>query len=172
MTGRVSRKRLAAPDDGADDLEVLHPEREFELDGRKIVMREYGFVEGLRLAAQAAPVVQDLASLANNRDDAEGLRSFANLESVFARHEDALLALVAQACDQPVAWVRDLDDENGRSLLLAWWAVNGPFFVRRVITELQMRLAAVPSAGDASTPASSAPATAARNGSAVTPVVN
>lgn len=165
-------KRKANPvDDAADDLEILHPERELQIAGVKITMREYGFVEGMRLAGAAAPVVHDLAAL-SGANVAGSLLEYANLQAVFAKHVDAIVGMVAQACDQPVEWVSKLQPVDGENLLLTWWAVNGPFFVRRVITELQMRVVNQPFDGAKSTPRSPRPDTAPPTASDGTHAVN
>lgn len=156
--------------DGADDLEILHPEREIEIDGRVITVREYGGVEGMRLAAAAAPVVHDLAAL-TGADKGGDMLAYLNLQAVFARHVDAITGMVAQACDQPRAWVESLGDADLQTLVVTWWAVNGPFFVRRVVQTLQMRAATGAFAGARST-ASSPPMATTPNGSGGTHAVN
>lgn len=167
----MTRREKAAQSDGADDLEILHPERKLEIAGTTVTMREYGFVEGMRLAATAAPIVHDLSTITGAADDG-GMLEYARLQAVFATHVDAITGMVAQACDQPREWVEGLGDGDGQALLFAWWAVNGPFFVRRVLSELQMKLAAMAFAGAPSTPSSPPPATAMPNGSGSSRVVN
>lgn len=165
------RSKPAAPDKSVDDLQVLHPEREMEIAGVKVTMREYGFVEGMRLAATAAPVVHDLSIITGDAKD-DGLLEYARLQAVFADHVDAITGMVAQACDQPREWVETLGDADGQTLLFAWWAVNGPFFVRRVLVALQMRMAAKRFNGATSTPSSPPPATATPSDSGDSRVVN
>jgi hypothetical protein len=156
--------------DGADDLEILHPEREIEIAGRKIVMREYGGVEGIRLAGAAAPVVHDLAAL-TSADKGGDMLAYLNLQAVFAKHVDAITGMVAQACDQPRAWVESLGDADLQTLLVTWWAVNGPFFVRRVVQTVQMQMATGAFAGAKST-AFSPPTTTTSRDSGTTRAVN
>lgn len=156
--------------DGADDLEILHPEREIEIAGRTITVREYGGVEGIRLAAVAAPVVHDLAAL-TGADQRGDLLAFLNLQAVFAKHVDAITGMVAQACDQPRAWVEGLGDADLQTLLVTWWAVNGPFFVRRVVQTVQMQMATGAFAGAKST-AFSPPTTMTSRDSGTTRAVN
>jgi len=165
----MSERTQAPPDDGADDLEILHPEREIEIAGVKVTMREYGFVEGMRLAGKAAPIVHDIKGLSADVTGA-GLE-YSALEAVFATHADTITDMVAQACDQPVEWVRTLPPEDGENLIFTWWAVNGPFFVRRLLRDLAMRVAGA-SAGATSTPVSRQPATVTKSGSDAAPTVN
>jgi hypothetical protein len=163
----MTRRKHPPAEQAADDLEILHPEREIELAGRKLTMREFGFVEGLRLAGQVAPIVHDLAALEPD-DVGGGAFEYAKLQALFGAHADAIEALIAQACDQPAAWVHALGDADGQALLIVWWAVNGPFFVRRLALELQMRAVARPSPGARST----TPSAATSDGSGNTRVVN
>lgn len=156
--------------EGADDLEILHPEREIEIGGRTVTVREYGGVEGMLLAAAAAPVVHNLAAI-THADRNGDLLAYLNLQAIFSKHVDAITGMVAQACDQPRAWVESLGDADLQSLLVTWWAVNGPFFVRRVVQTLQMKATLGELAGAKSTASSPSMGTT-RNGSGDTHAVN
>lgn len=138
---------VAAP--GADDLEVLHPEREVTIAGRQLVMREYGFVEGLKLRPLYAPLIETLKPVL-----AEGeLPDLEQILDLLVQHADALPQLMAAACDQPVEWVAGLGHEHGHNLMLVWWGVLGPFFVRSAAGQLlSERLRAMRRAGATSTP--------------------
>ena len=43
----------------ADDLAILHPDRTLVLGGRTIVLREYGFFEGLDVADRASAFIAE-----------------------------------------------------------------------------------------------------------------
>ena len=138
---------VAAP--GADDLEVLHPEREVTIAGRKLVVREYGFVEGLQLRPLYKPIIDSLKPAL-----AEGeLPELEDVLDLLAVHANALPDLIAASCDQPVEWVaRHLGLEAGHNLMLVWWGVNGPFFVRSAAGQLlSERVRALGRAGATST---------------------
>lgn len=144
----------AAAASGADDLAILHPERPATIAGRAVVVREYGFIEGLRLRGQLQPLLDDLVLLfEQQRFELEAI------EAVLGRHADLVVELVALAADVERDWVGGLNDQDGTHLLHLWWTVNGPFFVRRAISQVQAaRIAAAavsPSAGATSTPPSS-----------------
>lgn len=118
--------------DGADDLAILHPERRATIAGVAVVMREYAFIEGLKLQGLITPIADGMAALARagTITDPDALRP------VFGEHADSLLALIAAACDQPLSWVQSLSDEHGSQLQLLWWTVNAHFFGRRVVQSL------------------------------------
>lgn len=152
--------------DGGDDLAILFPERQARIAGVLVTMHEFRWLEGLRLQSLIAPIVEQLAGLAEQGRLMESVA----LDALFGDHAEALPLLIATACDQPVEWVAGLSDGDGRNLRLLWWTVNVPFFVRRVTDCLLARqLAAFD--GPTSSPSLSAPATTP-SGSATTRVVN
>ncbi|UJB19286.1 MULTISPECIES: DUF6631 family protein [Lysobacter] len=141
-------KRPEPQSDGtADDLTVLQPNRSLPIGGRTVTVRELGFFESLRLHAEIAGLVSDLVE---QTDD--GNVDLARLHRVCAQHPDATVALLAQASDQPVEWVRALSAGHGDLLLLTFWAVNADFFLQRVIAALELRRAAPAATGPVSSP--------------------
>ena len=164
---RTSKPAAPASGDGADDLAILYPERRQTIAGVAVTMREYGFVEGVQLAPLVEAVVGALTDVASAGD-----RLAPNaLRPALAAHPDAVIALIAVACDQPEAWVRSLTDRDGQALMLLWWVTNADFFVRRVIEAVTVRQMERASAGSTPTPPSSAPGTTLES-SASTPAVN
>ena len=145
----TEQARVAGADAGADDLAVLHPERVLRIAGDTVTVREYGFVEGLRLAAAAAPVVAALAEHAQR-----GALAIESLQHVMAAHADDVVVLIAAACDRSTDWVRALGDADGLTLAITWMTVNAGFFGRRVVMAAQLAAARAP-AGATSTPPSS-----------------
>lgn len=144
------KKAAAKPAPGDDDLEILHPEREPTIAGRKLVVREYGFVEGLKQRPLYAPLIKTLEPVL-----AEGeLPELEDILDLLAEHADRLPQLMAIACDQPTEWVARLGHEDGYHLMLVWWGVNGPFFMRSAVGQLlNERLRAARCAGVTSTSA-------------------
>lgn len=145
-----------------DELQALHPEQEVTLAGRRITMREYGFVEGLRLRAQQRPFLDALHTLVT-RGGSEF--TYEAIQDVLAAHHEAVRVMVAQAAGVEPEWVDALSDTEGSDLLLLWWAVNSGFFLRRVFNRIHQDLTRVrllrqtnPD-GPTSNPSSFAPAT-------------
>lgn len=171
--------------DGEDDLAILHPERELVIAGEKVTVREYGFVEGLRLAPLAQPIV---ASLSGAFQSKSGV-SLAAMRNAFAAYPEQVTVLIAESCVGPATtdeekqsrpqrvaqmteWVSALNDTDGDALLLLWQTVNMGFFVRRVAADFRSRKSmAMHLAGAMSTPPSPTTDTT-RSGSATTPSVN
>lgn len=162
------RRPRPAKDAGRDDLAVLFPDRTLRIGDREITMREYRFMEGLRIKTLAEPIIADIAA----RTEGAGDLTPEQLDAAFAAHPEALTQMMAQACDQPVEWVRDLPASQGEQLFGAWWAVNAGFFVRRVQQRVLLHKARAFAGRVSSTPSSPA-ATSVRSSSATsTPNVN
>jgi hypothetical protein len=157
MATKIERKPSvpAAATAGADELNVLHPEREVTIAGRRIVIREYGFVEGLKMRAIAQPFVDALYALVAPTSSAP---SFSEVESLLADHSDCVLELMARAADVEREWIENLSDSDGYYLMQEWWIVAGNFFIRRVVQRLAIERAARLRVGHASTTPSSEPA--------------
>lgn len=146
---RESKQRPGAA--GDDDLEVLHPERRATIAGREVTVREYGFVEGLRLQPLVEPIVADLQTLLGG-----GVPTLEAVLAVLGRHADRVVALLAVAADVDEEWVAGLSQDDGHLLLMLWWGANGPFYLRAAA----MRRLAAARAGATSTPPLSPPASA------------
>lgn len=164
----MSRKPATGKQDAEDSLAILHPERTVSIGGETITVREYGFVEGMRLAAHIQPIVDALA-------DAIGLAKEITLGAIrtaLGGHPDDVVALIAAASDRTPEWVRGLSDADGDTLLLTWYGVNSSFFIRRVVAALHVKRAMASALiGQTSTPPSSHTDTM-RNGSGPTRSVN
>lgn len=159
-------KAIIAPEapaaEGADDLQKLHPNLEAPLNGRIVVVREYGFVEGLLVRQQLKPFLEGLYELIK----ADSLPPMEQIMGLVVAHLDDVLLAVATSADIEVAELRTLKNQDeGDLLLMRWWTANGPFFYRRALSRilaehLREAEAEKQRAGQTSTPASSAPATA------------
>lgn len=109
----VLRKRKA--DASANDLEILYPERSVLVGGRLIKVREYAFLEGMRLASIFSAQVQALkAALAG--------------ESVGNDHSAAIIHLLTLATGEDVMAVGGCSDADYDALVRTWLAVNGHLF--------------------------------------------
>lgn len=153
---KAAAARAKAP--AADDpLAVLHPEREVFIAGRVITVREYGFVEGLKLQAMAKPFFDALYAHASRESHAP---TFTEIEQMFVEHSGVVIQLVARAANVEPEWIDTLSDEDGYRLMQEWWLANAGFFTRRVVQRLATEGAVARlQAGRASTTRSSEPAT-------------
>lgn len=107
---------------------------ELVIADRTLSFREYGFVAALQLRRKAKPFTDAL------RDQIKsGSAVLEDILDVMAVHRELVFELVLdaiQSADEDldraelVEWINDLRDEDGQMLLLVWWGINGPFFVR------------------------------------------
>ncbi|WP_158271549.1 DUF6631 family protein [Pseudomonas sp. HMWF032] len=162
MAVKKSRKGvITAPEpaaaEGANDLQLLHPNLVATLNGREVTVREYGFVEGLRLQPLLQPFLDDLYELIK----ADTLPPVDQIVGLIGRHKDAVLEALAVSADIELAELQALKSQyEGRTLLMKWWTANGPFFYRCVLDRiLAERQVADLRAGATSTARSSEPAT-------------
>jgi len=134
----------------AEEAEIIDPDIDIEIGGETVTVREIGFLEGLRLAATARPLLDDLAE--QYEGDAEvGLD---RLSETFGRHPEILLDLLTASCGLPRERIEQLGDRDGQLLLMTFWRVNSAFFVQRLLAR---RLAAeMPDPDYSAPPASSA----------------
>ncbi len=147
----------AADATAADDLAILHPDRTLVIGGRTVILREYGFFEGLDVADRASSFIADLIAASD-----DGALRYAQVRRLFGRHRAVIPAIAAQAGDVDAAWLETLAPDELELYLATWFAVNAAFFVREVLAELReaQLLAAGASAGAISSPDSPPPATA------------
>lgn len=116
--------------DADNDVVLLFPDRELEVAGEKLVVREFRYRQGLEAAALARPFLAGLRALM------VGPAADIDPEAIYvlqSEHSDAWLRLLAMSCGRTVEWVADLPDKEAMSLQNTFWEVNGPFFMRRLV---------------------------------------
>lgn len=145
MARKIARRSDAPPPapESADELDVLHPERALTVGGRRIEVREYGHIEWLRLLPAAAPLVASIAEML----EAGREPAYEDALAAIAAHADALMPLVAQACDVDVAVLEALDPIEGEMVLMTWWGANGRFFGARALNRVAVARAERRAAG-------------------------
>ena len=153
------KKEIAPPaaSAGDNDLQVLHPEGALQIAGRDLVVREYGFIEGLQLRPRVQPLLDDLYKLITG-----GGLELEQIIVVLGQHVDLVVELEAISADVDVEWMRTLNQQDGQDLLMAWWSVNGPFYLRALVNRAHAERGAAEArrrAGQTSTPPSSPPDT-------------
>lgn len=174
MARKVSPKKAPAAAAGTDDLAVLNPDVTFTVAGRKVTVREYGFIEGLQLRPVMAPFVADLGRiLAEGECLVEDVLDVLGQHIDLVRHAMARSISAADATEEQIAeadkWLAGLGDVAGDVVIKTWWGVCGFFFLRQVVSRSGERARHKAFAGATSTPTSSPAATAPPPSSAATP---
>ena len=167
MARKKEQRVLKAPNQPVDahvnDLEVLHPNCSATIAGRAVTVREYGFIEGMRLRPRLQPFLDDLHAMMLS----DPLPDLDQITMTLGTHIDAVSEAVAIAADVELDWVTGLGQDDGMHLLMLWWSANGPFFVRSVRNRIASdRALEALRDGRTSTPSSSPPATETPNVSA------
>lgn len=144
-------------DHNEQDPALLFDEQTLEIAGERIVVREYRYLQGLRAAAIARPLLEGLRALIEDLAGPEALAPEA-LDALIGEHHETWLALIALCIDRPVEWVAALPDAEGQRLGLAFWAANAGFFMRRLVVARAVR-EGLRSPSPKSSTSSSAPAT-------------
>lgn len=142
-----------------DDLEVLFDENTLDIEGERIVVREYRYLDGLRAAAIARPI---LAGLREHIESLEGPEDLAPevIDALIGEHYMVWLELIALCVDRSPEWVGSLPDSAGQRLSLAFWGANANFFTRRLVVSAAVAQGmASRCRGAKSSPPSSPPAT-------------
>ncbi|MBH1447197.1 hypothetical protein I5U30_03770 [Stenotrophomonas maltophilia] len=134
-----------SPDSGAvaDELDILAAQQQGQVDGKTIIVREYGFFEGARILPLAAPLLADLQPLFEGSEPA----SMLEVTDVLLSHPDLIRHLLACAIAPAPgehqdaaaevraqeAWLETLNETDGEQMLLLWWQANGNFLLRRLL---------------------------------------
>lgn len=124
--------RVAEPpaqvEDHQDDLEILHPERQLEIQGELIEVREYGFIEGMRLRRSMTPFLNALFEMMISGEEL-------TVDDVFIAlgdNAEILPGLIAPVCAKSAEWINSLSSADGELLTMAWWGANSSFFMRQL----------------------------------------
>lgn len=116
--------------DPIEELDIIQPDIELEINGETVTVKEFTFFQGLRLGVVAKPLLDDLAEKVEVNNDF----TLQILGEVFADHSSIVSELIAQSTGETCDWVELLSDAVGQHLLMTFWQVNSNFFVSRLLT--------------------------------------
>lgn len=158
MARKIATAQTRKPskqDTTLEELDTLHPEREVPIGDTKLVVREYGAVEWMRLLPFARPLIHGIAHMLERGEPP----MYEEVLEVISGEIDALLPLVAQSADIDVSALDHIKPDELDLLLMTWWGVNGRFFISRAVNRVAVGQAEKrrvgQSAGAKSTPPSS-----------------
>lgn len=115
---------MAAP--AENELDILFPNRQLLVGGEEVTVREFTYLEALRLGAKALPLL--IAMEEAGRDTPDLLL----LDRLLPQYVDIWFDLLAVATGRDTDWLKALGNRDGERLMLTFWAVNQDFFVRRI----------------------------------------
>lgn len=127
----VQPAQQAQPEEQQNELEILNPEREIELNGKVYTVREYGHLEWLKLLYKVEPLVQ----LVYERIDTQCIERFSTEDVLLlvSEHFDVMMPIITQATDMTLQELDALEFEEIQVLIATWWNINGPFFINRAL---------------------------------------
>ena len=156
----------------AEDLDILFPDVELEVrdpdsgEAVPLTVREFRFLEGLRVSARIQPLVEAIAASVRDADDREDAAAAPDVEvgavtEAMTEHAGIWIDCIAQATGRDAAWIGRLSDADGQALSAAMWSANGRFFGRRLVEAVRRRRQAGPSPSPPSSMPSCGPDTGA-----------
>jgi hypothetical protein len=110
------------------ESDILFPDKTLPIGGEEIIVHEFKYLEGLKAAAIAQPLLSALLALIQD----EAKMGLPELDRVIGAHADVWMQLLAMSTGKTTEWVSDLDDADGTLLSMTFWEINGPFLLRRV----------------------------------------
>ncbi|TAA45642.1 DUF6631 family protein [Pseudoxanthomonas winnipegensis] len=169
MARKVERPAPSPAVGAGDSLVELHPNITITVAGRAVTVREYGFFEGLEVAARCPGFIASLGGMC-----AAGTLAYARVRRLFGLHRTEVINAAAVSTGQDPEWIERLDGADAELLMSTWFGVTGSFFVHEAVqelVELQPRPLAstTPISGTASSPSSPPPASATSTSSASAP---
>ena len=121
------------------DEEIIFPDVDLDLAGKPVKVSEYRFIDGMKVASLARPLLVDMAYLFSHAADGPESLSLTLINDMFGKYPDLMVELIAISTGEDPDWIASLSDEYGQLLLMTWWRVNSAFFTRRLVTEMVAR---------------------------------
>lgn len=111
-----------------NESDLLFPNLTLSIGGEEVVMHEFSYLEGLKAAAIAQPLLSDLSAMIQDKENI----GLPELDRVIGTNAELWLQLLALSIGKTVEFVQALSDIDGTLLSMTFWELNGPFLLRRV----------------------------------------
>jgi hypothetical protein len=121
-----------------EEAEILFPDADIVIGGETITVREFGFIEAMKVEPIAWPIIEALADIGTDWESVD----FRQVMMVFADNAEAFVQLIAASTGKSPEWVAELNDRDGNAIANTFWRVNQGFFVRRLLVLLAPKLKA------------------------------
>lgn len=155
----------SAAQEAADELQVLHPELTVPVGGEQVVVREYDFWTSMDIIYSRRAFLDDAIALLSESK----LDPWEAVRGLFGRHAAYLKSAAAVATGRDVPWVESLTPRETDTLMSAWWAVNGHFFLHEAVVVMRGRAVKSRLTGPTSSSHSATPDSATSTASDATP---
>ncbi len=150
------------------DVDVLFPEKSFEVNGEQITVRPFYFGEFPKVVKLLQPILTTLANsqllrVTTTEGGEQKLHVVVpeNIVEVMSNlmldSSEPLIDLLSFATGKPTDWFDTLPFDKGVELSALWFEVNKDFFVRRVVPLMKKLYPTRKKDGDESSQTSSVP---------------
>ncbi len=112
----------------ANEADIIFPDKTLTIGGEETAVHEFKYLEGLKAAAIAQPLLADLLALIQD----ENTMGLAELDRVIGKNASIWTQLLAMSASKPAEWIAELNDADGTLLSMTFWEINGPFLLRRL----------------------------------------
>jgi Family of unknown function (DUF6631) len=112
-----------------DQLNIMFPDRDIQLSGEPFTVREFSYIESIKLASKSVGLINSLAGILSDQSTVK----LSDVETAIADNIEDWIFLLAASIGEEPDFVAQLDDKAGTVLSMAFWEVNGPFLLRRVM---------------------------------------
>lgn len=111
-----------------NDLNVLLAEREVQIRGETIIVREFTLADSMAMYDEIDALALEIAPLF---DKTETLH-FRDLDPIIARSFPLMQKLLSRSTGKDADWFGSLTASEGQIILDIWWTVNSVFFMNAV----------------------------------------
>lgn len=122
------------------ELDILYPNRDITVGGETVTVKEYTLIQQMQHNDKLSAFIATLRSQLASVDKPENAR-WDEIMQALADNYEAIIELVAVSINKPVAFVANLNAQEGEDLMLLWWAVNSNFFTRKAVQPLVEQIA-------------------------------
>jgi len=117
-----------------NELEILEPNQEIEINGETITVNEITFGQSMKLGGLLTPLVDSLSKCY----DGQALESD-NAISCLYEHEEVSFKMLEMSTGKDKKFIESLTDGDGYFLLVTFFGVHSGFFGRRLLTAMTVK---------------------------------
>lgn len=115
-----------------NDLAILMPNREINMAGETITIREYSFKDALTCGAEIDQFTALIVTTMNNTNKL----TIEQVDTVIMNNIELVYLLISVSINKPTSYIESLSYEDGLQLLDWWWVVNSSFFMNAVTRKI------------------------------------
>lgn len=129
---------ISVAEQAAEDLKVLFPDLNIQLQGEDILVTEYPFMKWLELKPLCSGIILQFAEF---MQDEQSLIVDDILEC-FENNFSTMQKLLSESIHKPITFLELLKKHEMDTLLVTWWGVNKHFFLQganRILRKIKLQ---------------------------------